>query len=243
MEIIIIRHAEPDYNNNTLTEKGFREAEYLGKYFKDKKIDKMYVSPFPRARYTADAIIKNKENLTYEVCDFLREVTETIENEDGNRHIIMDLRLSLIGKDDNIYHKDKWREVELYGREKSLLAHYDYVKNCFYKILEENGYKFNGKFFDVTNANKDVLVFVCHFGLESYLLSTLINVSPMTLVQFTCARPSSITRVVSEERAKGEALFRMIEFGATEHLYVAGEKPSFMARMAEVYGDGDQNVD
>ena len=242
MEIIIIRHAEPDYKNNTLTEKGFREADYLGKYFKDKKIDKMYVSPFNRARYTADAIVKYKKDLSYEVCDFLHEVTETVLNENGERHIIMDLRLSLIGKDDNIHHKDKWRDVELY-KEPSLLEHYDYVKNSFYKVLEENGYKFNGKFFNVLKPNKDVLVFVCHFGLECYLLSTLINVSPMTLVQFTCARASSITRVVSEERAKGEALFRMIEYGSTEHLYVAGEKPSFMARMAEVYGDGDQNVD
>ena len=29
MRIIFIRHGEPDYDNNTLTEKGFREAELL----------------------------------------------------------------------------------------------------------------------------------------------------------------------------------------------------------------------
>ena len=241
MEIIIIRHAEPDYQNNTLTEKGFREAEYLGEYFKDKNIDKMFVSPFNRAIYTADAIVKHKKDLSYEVKDFLHEVTETVLNEDGKEHIIMDLRLSLIGKDDRIFDKEKWREVEIFNKP-SLIAHYESVKNEFYKILADNGYVFNGKFFNAVKPNKKTLVFVCHFGIECYLLSSLLNISPMTLVQFTCARASSITRVVSEERRKGEALFRMIEFGALEHLYVKGEKPSFMARMAEIYGDGDQNV-
>ena len=65
MKITIIRHAEPDYENNTLTEKGFKEAEILGKYLKDEKLDYIYVSPFARADYTAKAILKyNKNKLT-----------------------------------------------------------------------------------------------------------------------------------------------------------------------------------
>ena len=35
MKITIIRHAEPDYENNTITKKGFKEADILGKYFKN----------------------------------------------------------------------------------------------------------------------------------------------------------------------------------------------------------------
>ena len=29
MKILIIRHAEPDYEHDSITEKGWREAEYL----------------------------------------------------------------------------------------------------------------------------------------------------------------------------------------------------------------------
>ena len=64
MKITIIRHAEPDYKNNTLTKKGFYEAELLGKYLKDEKIDAMYSSPLPRAKYTADAIVKYNQQKT-----------------------------------------------------------------------------------------------------------------------------------------------------------------------------------
>ncbi len=34
MKITIIRHGDPDYENNTLTPTGFKEAEALGKHFK-----------------------------------------------------------------------------------------------------------------------------------------------------------------------------------------------------------------
>ena len=79
MKITIIRHAEPDYKNNTLTEKGFKEADILGKYLKDEKIDYIYSSPLPRAKFTADAIVKYNNTKTYEVFDFLREFKTRVD--------------------------------------------------------------------------------------------------------------------------------------------------------------------
>ena len=35
MRILIIRHAEPDYKNNTLTEQGFVEAMHLSEKLKN----------------------------------------------------------------------------------------------------------------------------------------------------------------------------------------------------------------
>ena len=39
MKLVIIRHADPDYPNNTITEKGKVEAELLAKFLKDKIIE------------------------------------------------------------------------------------------------------------------------------------------------------------------------------------------------------------
>ena len=50
---LFIRHGEPDYEKDSLTEKGFREAEYLAEYLADVKIDACYVSPLGRAKDTA----------------------------------------------------------------------------------------------------------------------------------------------------------------------------------------------
>ena len=53
MKIMIIRHAEPDYSIDSLTEKGWKEAELLSEKLKDMDIKNFYVSPLGRARDTA----------------------------------------------------------------------------------------------------------------------------------------------------------------------------------------------
>ena len=53
MKILLIRHAEPDYAHDSLTEKGRREAELLSRRMADYPILDYYVSPLGRARETA----------------------------------------------------------------------------------------------------------------------------------------------------------------------------------------------
>ena len=54
MQIIFIRHADPDYANDSLTEKGKREAALLAKRVASwKDITQFYVSPLGRAQMTA----------------------------------------------------------------------------------------------------------------------------------------------------------------------------------------------
>lgn len=50
MRLIFIRHGEPDYEHDSLTEKGWREAKLLAARTKDWHVDDFYVSPLGRAR-------------------------------------------------------------------------------------------------------------------------------------------------------------------------------------------------
>ena len=45
MRLIFIRHAEPDYSIDSLTEKGWREAKLLAERTKRWKVDEFYCSP------------------------------------------------------------------------------------------------------------------------------------------------------------------------------------------------------
>ena len=45
MRIIFVRHAEPDYANDTLTEKGWREAALLAERVSGWDVTDFYVSP------------------------------------------------------------------------------------------------------------------------------------------------------------------------------------------------------
>src|SRR5690554_2400732 len=60
MRIYIIRHAAPDYENDTLTERGHQEAKALAERLSSHGLDKIYTSPLGRAmetaRYAAEAL-------------------------------------------------------------------------------------------------------------------------------------------------------------------------------------------
>ena len=73
MRLLIIRHGDPDYVNDSLTEKGKREAELLSDRIAKEKIDRVYISPLGRARETAEACLK-KMKLSSEpkVYDWLK---------------------------------------------------------------------------------------------------------------------------------------------------------------------------
>lgn len=60
LRILIIRHAEPDYAKDSLTEKGWREAEFLADKLEHEKIDACYLSPLGRAQDTAKVTLAHR---------------------------------------------------------------------------------------------------------------------------------------------------------------------------------------
>lgn len=89
------------------------------------------------------------------------------------------------------------------------------------RILEKNGYVREGNLYRAVNPNRDTIVLFCHFGVECVILSHLLGISPVVLWHGCCALPTSVTTLVTEERRKGIACFRMLAFGDISHLYAA----------------------
>ena len=72
MEMLLIRHGDPDYGNDTLTARGFAEAQQLAEGLADVQIDRIYVSPLGRAQATAAPAARAK-GLDPLPLDWLRE--------------------------------------------------------------------------------------------------------------------------------------------------------------------------
>jgi broad specificity phosphatase PhoE len=72
MRLLFIRHGDPDYQTNSLTEQGRREAEALARHIQEEKIDVMYKSPLGRAQETA-AYCERELGMTAETLDWLQE--------------------------------------------------------------------------------------------------------------------------------------------------------------------------
>ena len=72
MKIIFIRHGEPNYEIDSLTEKGWREAELLSKRTAKWNVTDFYCSPLGRAKDTASFTLKNAGREA-EILPWLRE--------------------------------------------------------------------------------------------------------------------------------------------------------------------------
>ena len=72
MRLLIVRHGDPDYEHDTLTEKGWREAELLAERLSKLNVKEFYVSPLGRAKDTASLTLQ-KMNREANECLWLRE--------------------------------------------------------------------------------------------------------------------------------------------------------------------------
>ena len=81
MRILIIRHAEPDYSIDSLTEKGWREARLLAERLKQTTIDSIYCSPLGRAKDTISFYLQETK-MEAVTCDWLREFSPRIDRPD-----------------------------------------------------------------------------------------------------------------------------------------------------------------
>lgn len=242
MRIVIIRHGDPDYEKDSLTEKGWREAELLSERICKMEVKDFYVSPLGRAKDTAAPALK-KMNRTATECQWLREFDVKIWRPDvkDKEMIAWDWLPEDWTKEEEFFRRDLWA-VQENMKAGNVAEEYDWVTKSFDKLLAEHGYVREGDIYRVENANWDTLVFFCHFGLECVLLSHLLHVSPMILWHHFAAAPTSVTTLYTEERREGIALFRAQSMGDISHLYAGGEEPAFAARFCETY-DSDERHD
>ncbi len=241
MRLLIVRHADPDYSIDSLTEKGWREAELLSDRLSKLDVKAFYCSPLGRAQDTASLTLK-KMGREAETLEWLKEfyycqVTPPYLS-DSETVITWDFMPSFFTKCDDLYDKDKFMHVD-FMEKGDYPALYKAVTDGLDELLEKHGYRRNGRYYDAVEPNRDTIVLFCHFGIECQLLGHLLGISPVVLGQNFCAAPSSVTTLYTEEREKGIASFRMAAFGDTSHLYVAGEEPAFAARFCETF-DSDE---
>lgn len=253
LKLVFIRHGDPDYERDSLTETGWKEAELAAKRVqkmseKGENIKTIYVSSLGRAKDTASCSLKALGREDAIVCEWLKEFPTTIFRPDagGEKIIAWDWLPQDWTKNPVFYDADAWKKEKVMA-EAGVDVEYERVCTEFDTVLKKHGYircdASEGYFYHAESPNNDTLLFFCHFGIECVLLSHLIHCSPMILWHNFCAVPSSVTTVITEERRRGIASFRINQFGDISHLYAAGEEPSFAARFCECYENEGERRD
>lgn len=242
MKLLIIRHGDPDYEKDSLTEKGWKEAELLSERIAPLPIKAYYVSPLGRARDTAAATLK-KAGRTAEVLPWLREYDVRITDPvTGQKRIPWDMLPADWTAVPEYYDKDNWYNVPIMkeaGMEAGLRAVWDGLDG----ILLRHGYRREGMIYRAEVPNEDTIAFFCHFGVGCVMTGHLLGISPMILWHGFMAAPTSVTVLNSEERREGNAFFRVSSYGDISHLYAKGEEPAFAGRFCEMFSNSEQRHD
>lgn len=241
MRLLLIRHGDPDYERDSLTEKGRREAGLLAARLEKEPPDHIYVSPMGRARDTAAETL-GRLHREAEVCDWLREFQGLIRrpDDDTQRHICWDWLPEDRAEDPRLGRVDEWFLNPIMA-EADMRREYDWVTRHFDELLARHGYVREGGVYRAERPNHKTLALFCHFGVGCVLLSRLLDVSPMVLWHGLCAAPTSVTTVMTEERRRGIAQFRVTCYGDVSHLTLQGEPPSFSARFCECFTDATRH--
>lgn len=235
MKLIFIRHGDPDYEKDSLTEKGWREAEILAERVAKWDIKQIYCSPLGRAQDTCSVSLKKtgREAIT---CDWLKEFYYRIWDEQEQQWTIAwDFYPKDFNYRDDLHDKDMWAYSDIMASG-DIAKHAKEVYEGFDALLEKHGYKRNDRnFYDVIEHNDDNIVFFCHFGVTALILGHLIGVAAPSIWQGMMMAPTSITVLGSEERIPGQASFRVQTFSDSRHLLEAGEPVSQSGYFTELF--------
>lgn len=239
MRLVFVRHAEPDYENDSLTEKGFREAEILKERLRRWKIDAFYSSPLGRAYLTGKPTLESFGQEA-EILGWLKEfhffIDDPITNE---HHAPWDFYPEFWTRQDLLYDRNDWYKHEIFN---SIPEYGEAVKKLrtgIDELLSRYGYNREGSFYRFSDAlpveeSEKTLVFFGHLGSNMEAIGYLLGISPLVLQQTIFLPTSSLTILNTEMRINRAAMFRAQCFGDVSHLIEAGEKLSRMGGFSSV---------
>ncbi len=243
MQLIFIRHGEPNYEIDSLTEAGWREARLLAARIVREKwpVTDIFCSPLGRAQATAQPTLEALGR-SAETMPWLREFgCGEFVPPDGNKDtkgVPWDFFPSYWTADPRFGDREHWMETpamqmqperiearfaEVTDGVDGVLARYGYVREkCCYRVAAD--------------AKRDaVLVFFCHLGLTGAVCGHLLNIAPPLLWHSFFMPASSLAILNTEERQEGVAAFRCQVMGDTAHLLGAREPVSPMGAFGPVF--------
>ncbi|MCM1134516.1 MAG: histidine phosphatase family protein [Clostridium sp.] len=247
MKIIFIRHGEPDYTKDSLTENGWREADCLAERVSKWNVTDFYCSPAGRAKDTAAPSLK-KMNRTAVTLDWMQEFTYLIDDPVTGRHgVPWDFVPSYWSGDPLMLDKTRWVEADVMKQNPDIkpqfekvcknfddfLASYGYIRKDNYYLTPEMDERFLAQTVAPGNvrsverlpddSGEPVIVIFCHLGITCVVLSHLLNIPFPLLAHGFFLAPTSVTILSSERRWGKEAYFRVQAMGDTAHLLMGGE--------------------
>ena len=222
MRLIFVRHGEPDYKKDSLTENGIRQAVKTAKRLEEEGIKAVYSSPLGRAyetaRYTADRL-----GLRVNTLDFMREIDwgdkEGCREEDALEYEghPWALAFDLLTKEPDYVGNDKWYDHHFFKDNKCLDC-YKYVSENIDAFLENFGFIRKDGLYFCRDGCSDTIALFAHGGSGAVMLSHVLNL-PFPFVLSTMPLGLCSVSVIEFWPEKGKKAVPILDlFNHTGHV-------------------------
>ena len=217
MRIYLIRHASPDYRDDTLTEEGHNQARMLAMRLKAEEINKLYSSPLGRALDTA-RYASNELGLPITIEEWIKEIDLTVEDTWGVTYPAQNVSGCIIrGTLPLPNHYDWYTRPPFNGKDMTDL--HNYIKSNSDKFLGKFGHVRQDSVYRIVKACDDKIAVFGHHGSGLAWLSHLLEI-PLSLMWsgFFIAF-SSVTVIEFDEQSPGYTTPRCTLLGDISHFY------------------------
>lgn len=175
MRIIFVRHGEPDYEHDCLTDNGKVQAFSTAEKLKDETISAIYSSPLGRAKITASYTAK-EQDVPVQVLDFMHEIdwgskSGGMLEYDGHPWT---LAYQLLTEEPGYIGSDDWKDHG-YFKDNLCTDYYDKIASGFDELLEGYGLKREGKLYRCIKECNDTIAVFAHGGSGAFVLSHLFS--------------------------------------------------------------------
>ena len=223
MRFIFIRHGEPDYQHDCLTETGRKQALAAAERLREEGISGIWSSPLGRAAETAQAT-SAALGLPVRTLDFMREVDWGSRDDmtlyaGGNPWDIAD---KMVRQGIGLNNPD-WRELPMF-RNNLVCDSVDLVEKGIDEWLQELGYRREGSYYRCARKNSDeeTVALFSHGGSSCAAMGHMQNLP----FPYTCAllrlKYTGIT-ILTMDRRPGSKTLPRLEL-ANDGRHIRGEE-------------------
>ncbi|MCR5122621.1 MAG: histidine phosphatase family protein [Ruminococcus sp.] len=176
MRLIFVRHGEPDYINDCLTENGIIQAECTAERLRDEPITAVFSSPMGRAFKTA-SFTADKHGLIVQKLDFMHEIDwgdaydgAGLPN-DGHPGTLANM---LYNECPSSAGGESWREHRYFG-DNRCLGYYETISRRFDEFLAGFGLIRENAVYRCERECGDTVALFAHGGSGAVMFSHVLN--------------------------------------------------------------------
>lgn len=223
MLLYIVRHGDPNYKDDCLTERGILQAEAVGKRIAASGIDKIYSSPMGRARQTAEPSARllgldiNIEAWAHEIQD-----GRLTPFPDGKRKSVSLVQNTYYRQNGNI-NLDFDHAYECDGFSTSGMEEaYKVISNGAKEFLERLGYLEEDGVYRIVKPNEDKVALFCHTAMGRTLLSYLLHIPIHLMWSGFQMTHTGVTVIEFANNENGVTAPKCLCFSDMSHLFSEG---------------------